>query len=89
MFQVPTGLRLPALTWIILARLLWGLGYSPYSHSQLDARNQVQQAAEFLEQESIEMGSIVLVGHGLTNLFISRELKKRGWLGSHSPNMSH
>ena len=89
MFQVPINLRLPALIWIILARLLWGLGYSPYSQSQLDARNQAQQAADFLEQKSSEIGSIVLVGHGLTNLFIARELKKRGWRGSQPLNMSH
>ena len=89
MFQFPTNLRLPALIWIILARLFWGLGYSPSSHSQLDAKNQAKQAADFLEQQSSEIDSIVLVGHGLTNLFIARELKKRGWHGPRTPNMTH
>ncbi|MEM1253353.1 MAG: histidine phosphatase family protein [Cyanobacteria bacterium P01_H01_bin.21] len=89
MFQFPINIRLPALIWIILARLFWGLGYSPYSHSQLDAKNQAKQAVDFLEQQSSRIGSIVLVGHGLTNLFIARELKRRGWRGPRTPNIGH
>ena len=89
MFHFPTNLYLPAIIWIILARLLWGLGYSPDSYSQLDAKNQAKQATDFLEQRFSEIGSTVLVGHGLTNLFIARELRKRGWHGPRTPNMAH
>ena len=89
MFQFPSNLRLPALVWIIFARLLWGLGYSLDSYSQVDAKKQAKQAADFLEQRFSDIGSTVLVGHGLTNLFIARELKKRGWHGPRTPNMAH
>ena len=88
-FEFPSNLRLPAQIWIILARFLWGLGYSPDSRSQADAREQAEKAAEFLEQQSREADSVVLVGHGITNLFIARELNKRGWEGSRTPNLAY
>lgn len=88
-FTFPSNLRLPAQIWIILARLLWGLGYSPDSCSQADARELAKKAVDLLEQRSREAGSVVLVGHGITNLFIARELKRRGWHGSRTPNLEH
>ncbi|MBE9169174.1 histidine phosphatase family protein [Pleurocapsales cyanobacterium LEGE 06147] len=88
-FEFPSNLRLPAQIWIILARLLWDFGYSHHSQSQVDAKEQAKKAAVFLEQQSCEAGSVVLVGHGITNLFIARELKKLGWRGPRIPNMAH
>lgn len=87
--RCPINIRLPFLLWIFLDRLLLSLGYSPHSQFQADNKERVRKAAELLEQQSHETGSVVLVGHGITNLFIARELKKRGWCGPRTPKMEH
>ena len=88
-FEFPSHFRLPAQIWIILARFLWGLGYSPHLQSQVDVREQAKKAAEYLVEQSQAAGSVILVGHGITNLFIGRELKKRGWRSPRTPNMKY
>lgn len=88
-FEFPINLRLPCPIWIGLAKLLWGLGYSGHCESLLDANNRAKKAAELLEQRSHEVSTVVLVGHGLTNLLITRELRKRGWRGSPIPNFGN
>lgn len=83
------NLRLPFHVWIFLDTLLLSLGYSQYSQSQADNKKRIRKATELLEQKSHKTGSVVLIGHGITNLFIARELKKRGWRGPRMPKMEH
>jgi len=85
----PINIRLPFHVWIFLDRLLLSLGYSSYSPSQGDNKKRVRQATELLEKKSRESSPVVLVGHGITNLLIARELKKRGWRGPKTPKMGH
>jgi len=87
--ECPINIRLPFHAWIFLDRLLLSLGYSPHSQSQANNKERVRKAARLLEQQSHETGSVVLVGHGITNLFIARELKKRGWCGPQTPKLKH
>lgn len=87
--ECPINIRLPFHMWLFLDRLLLSLGYSPHSQSQTYNKERVRKATELLEQKSYETGSVVLVGHGITNLFIARELKKRGWYGPWTPKMEH
>ena len=87
--ECPINIHLPFHMWLFLDRLLLSLGYSPHSQSQADNKERVSKAAELLEQQSYETGSVVLVGHGITNLFIARELRKRGWCGPRTPKLEH
>ena len=87
--ECPINIRLPFHAWIFLDRLLLSLGYSPHSQSQTNNKERIRKAAELLEQKSHETGFVVLVGHGITNLFIARELKKRGWCGPGIQKMEH
>ena len=87
--ECPINIRLPFHAWIFLDRSLLSLGYSPHSQSQANNKERVRKAAELLEQQAHEIGSVALVGHGITNLFIVRELKKRGWCGPHMPQLQY
>ncbi len=87
--ECPVNLRLPFHMWLFLDRLLICLRYSPNSKSQAVKQDRVGKATELLEQQSRETGAVVLVGHGITNLFIARELKKRGWRGPRTPKLEH
>ena len=87
--ECPLNIRLPFHMWLFLDRLLLSLGYSPHSQSQTYNKERVRKATELLEQKSYETESVVLVGHGITNLFIARELKKRGWHGPQMPKLEH
>ena len=87
--ECPFKIRLPFYAWIFLDRLLLSLGYSPHSQFQANNKARVRKAAELLEQQSHETESVVLVGHGITNLFIAKELRKRGWCGPKMPKMGH
>lgn len=87
--ECPINIRLPFHLWLFLDRLLLSFGYSSHSQSQANIKERVRNAAELLEQQSCETRSVVLVGHGITNLFIARELKKRGWHGPRTPKMEH
>lgn len=87
--ECPINIRLPFHIWLFLDRLLLSLGCSSHAQSQAHIKKRVKRAAELLEQQSYEASSVVLVGHGITNLFIARELKKRGWCGPRIPKMEH
>ena len=87
--ECPINIRLPFHMWLFLDRLLLCLGYSSNSQFQADNKDRVRKAAELLEQQSRETEAVVLVGHGITNLFIARELKKRGWRGPRTPKLEH
>lgn len=88
-FEYPINIRLPFPMWLCLDRLLLRLGYSPNAKFQDNKKERIRKAADLLEQQSHEAGPVVLVGHGITNLFIARELKKRGWCGPQMPKMEH
>nr|MBA2815870.1 40-residue YVTN family beta-propeller repeat-containing protein [Candidatus Pantoea persica] len=64
--------------WLALLRLLWLCDYAGQSESLRRARTRAAQAAEKLIALS-ERGTVLLLGHGLMNKMIARELRKRGW----------
>ena len=81
-------LALPSVVWLALLRLLWLCGYAGESESLRRARTRAAQAAEKLIALS-ERGTVLLLGHGLMNKMIARELRKRGWQAEKHASSRH
>jgi hypothetical protein len=83
------GLKLPANLWAVVLRCLWFCGYSSQSESFSEAKTRAEKASRELVKYAKEHQHIVLVGHGLMNRMIAKELKKMGWKGKKSANSKH
>ena len=78
-------LKLPPKVWAVLFRVFWYFGYSRNSESYSDARKRASMAAHKLVALAEEHRSVMLVGHGIINRLIARELKSLGWSGPANP----
>lgn len=89
----PSHFRFSALTWTVIALLLWRLGYSARCESFARAKERAIAAADVLEAQSSASGSlgssVVLVAHGGINRLIAKELRARGWRGPRLPHSRH
>ena len=72
-------IKLPLALWAIVFRVMWLFGYQNNGESLQKAKIRAKKGASKL-QASCEKGSIVtLLGHGLMNRLIGKELVKQGW----------
>lgn len=71
-----------------LLRLLWLCGYAGETESVQHARRRASQAAEKLIAYS-QRGTVLLLGHGIMNKLIARELRKRGWQAEKHASSRH
>jgi len=81
--------RLSANTWFLLFRLSWFVGMSNNGISLQQARQRASIGAARLMELSSQHGSVLFVGHGLLNRFISHQLLSHGWQGPKSPGTRH
>ncbi len=81
-------LHLPLNVWLALLRVLWLCGYAGRVESVQHARQRAQQAADKLIALS-QQGTVLLVGHGIMNKLIARELRKRGWQAEKHASSRH
>ncbi|SHI86828.1 MULTISPECIES: histidine phosphatase family protein [Pseudomonas] len=72
------GPRLSPLTWAFVFRMLWLCGYSHGVESFSEARERAQRAAQRLISLA-EEGTVLLLGHGIMNRLIARQLLAHGW----------
>lgn len=77
--------RLSPYMWLVLFRALWFLGYSANGESLHEARLRASNGANRLTAIAEHSGSVLLVGHGITNRFIATELLSSGWKGPGDP----
>ena len=75
-------LKLNPKVWLVFFRFLWFFGYSNGCESFRESRLRVEKAVDRLVDLSTEYDSITLVGSGLINRFIGKELIKRNWINS-------
>lgn len=66
-------------TWTFLFRVFWLFGFSQNAETVKDAKRRALQNAEKLDLLAREYGSVLIVGHGIMNRLIARELTKSGW----------
>ena len=70
---------LPPEAWAVIFRLLWLCGYARGSDSLTLTRQRAKAAAERLVALAAK-GPVLLVGHGIMNRLIGKELQTLGWL---------
>lgn len=81
-------LQLPTLIWLALLRLLWLCGYAGQTESLQHARHRASLAADRLIEHA-RHGTVLLLGHGIMNKMIARELRKRGWQAEKHASSRH
>lgn len=90
--ELPYGrwrfLRLPPAAWAGFFRLLWFLGYSNECEALGAARKRAKAAANRLVSLAAK-GPVLLVGHGIMNRLIAKELISMGWSGPSNPSNAH
>lgn len=74
-------LKLSANAWLLLSRLLWFLGASHHVESFATMKRRASLAAAQLMAYSAERRQIIVVGHGLFNRFLAKELIASGMCG--------
>lgn len=72
--------RLPPSVWVLFFRLLWLLGYSRGADSIRVTKIHAKSAAHKLIALT-KNGTVLLVGHGIMNRLIAKELNALGWAG--------
>lgn len=72
-------LTLPVKVWVILLRVMWLFGFSKNGESFFQAKNRSKKAAGKLISLAQKNEKMVVVGHGLINRLIGKELEKKGW----------
>ncbi|WP_348959344.1 histidine phosphatase family protein [Enterobacter cloacae complex sp. Mu1197] len=84
-FRIP-GLRLSPFYWAALFRVLWLCGLSGESECVSVAKERAVKAAEILVNVAKDSdGPVLLMGHGMINRFIAKELIASGWKEQTSP----
>lgn len=90
--RIPTPrmplLMLPPDLWIALSRTLWMFGLARAAESRADALDRARRGAEMLMRIASFNKSVAFVGHGMINMHIATELRRRGWRGPAVPGGS-
>jgi broad specificity phosphatase PhoE len=73
--------RLPLTVWTVLFRLGWFCGYSTNSEPFAAARGRARSAAARLIEFAREHQAVFVIGHGVMNAMIARDLQRQGWIG--------
>ncbi|QOR64654.1 histidine phosphatase family protein [Cytobacillus suaedae] len=73
------GLKLRPSVWLVLLRCLWIIGYSNRCESFKEAKQRAKKASSQLVDYATTHHSVILVGHGIFNRLLAKELEKRGW----------
>ena len=79
-------LKLSPHAWSIIFRIFWFIGLSKDVESKKEISSRVKVACKTLEKFAWEHENVLLVGHGIMNRLIAKELLQRGWGGEKTPN---
>jgi broad specificity phosphatase PhoE len=85
----PSNVRLVPDVWAALARSAWFCGWSNGRESFTAARHRAREAARMLIARADAAGPVAVVGHGMMNILIARELRASGWHGPRIPSPWH
>ena len=83
--QIPI-IRLAPHSWSVVFRVFWFAGVSKKVESLELFKQRISLAAEKLVQLAKQHDSILLVGHGIINRFLAKELIAKGWVGEQGTN---
>ncbi len=71
--------KLPLSLWAVIFRVMWLFGYKKNGESLQEAKIRAQKGASKLVASCEKGTTVTLLGHGLMNRLIAKELVKRGW----------
>ena len=72
-------IKLKPTRWLLLFRILSLLGFGRWAATLKETKAQAKEAANILFEYSKDHDNIVLMGHGVMNWLISKELRDLGW----------
>jgi broad specificity phosphatase PhoE len=72
-------LKLDTKVWLIFFRILWFFGYSQNCESFKKTKQRAIKATEILIELSNQEKTIILIGHGIMNKLIQKELILQKW----------
>jgi len=73
-------IKLKPTSWMLLFRLLSFVGFGRWAVTLNETKAQAKEASRTLLKLSEKHNNIILVGHGVMNWLISKELETAGWL---------
>ena len=79
---------LPPTVWAAIFRILWFSGYARGSDTLGQTRSRAKTAAQRLAALAVN-GPVLLVGHGIMNRLIGKELEALGWLACSEPGRQY
>lgn len=82
-------LKLPVILWLVLFRVAWLFGFSKNGESFANAKIRAKEATEKLITLVEENQKVILVGHGLMNRLIAKQLRQNNWQGPVSPGKKY
>jgi broad specificity phosphatase PhoE len=77
--------RLPVSLWLVMFRVAWFFGYAANFESKAEAGSRASHAASTLIALAKAHKSVFVMGHGIMNAFIARDLLVQGWVGPKRP----
>jgi broad specificity phosphatase PhoE len=81
--------KLKLITWFFFFRTIWFLGYSMNGEPISNAQQRAKIAFLKLKEIAFEYGSVMLIGHGIINRLLARNLRSNGWKGPKNPGSNY
>jgi len=82
-------LKLSFMNWAIILRVLWFLGFSNNGEPIKQAKVRAKTSAAELVASTALHNTVLLLGHGIMNRLIAKELKSQGWQLSNKTGISY
>lgn len=79
-------IKMPTVMWVTVLRIMWLFGFKKNGESFSQAKDRAKQASNKLIRLAEENEKVILVGHGLMNRLIAKQLKLNNWQGPSSPS---
>jgi broad specificity phosphatase PhoE len=81
--------KLPLSVWATVFRVMWIFGYKNNGESLQEAKVRAKKGADKLIEYCEKGNTVTLLGHGLMNRLIGKELLQRGWTTPHKMGISN
>lgn len=81
--------KMPVMAWLIIFRIMWLFGFNKNGESFSQAKIRAEQATNKLIELAQKNEKVILIGHGLMNRLIARQLRFNNWAGPTSPGKKY
>ena len=82
-------IKMPVTMWLTVLRIMWLFGFKKNGESFVKAKQRAKLATSKLITLAQENEKVILVGHGLMNHLIAKQLRFNNWQGPTSPGKKH